>query len=247
MKEVIRIGKEYLEDLLKAASPGYRCRAFRAANWAVSPSGNVVRALIENDIQIETSVFKHGRRDGMVSFDYTNAHSELVPWPVDEEDVCRKSESGQLVEFPIYCERRWIGAFLTRHRIYRARQTRAHPITGAYGSHGLPRAGNSRAGKLRARLSTLTGKHAWKADFNQCTGRQLIGALKRAEARYAGMASDLPFVLIGHSKLFTEANERSLRPFLDFVAGEQQRFGFATFGDFTHAAPSRAAQAGRAH
>jgi hypothetical protein len=92
-------------------------------------------------------------------------------------------------------------------------------------------------------LSMLTRKHAWKADFNQCTGRQLIGALKRAEARYAGMTGDLPYVLIGHSKLFTEANERSLRVLLDFVAGEKSRFGFATFRGFRPAGLSSASHA----
>ena len=236
MKELIRIGKRYLEDLLKPVSPVYKCHVFRAANWAVSPSRNVIRALLGNDIQIETSVFKHGHREGIVSFDYTNAHSDLVPWPVDENDVCRKDEAGQLVEFPIYCESRWIGAFLTRNRIYRALQTRAHRIPHYSPCCGAPPAGNSIAGKVRRNVSLLTRKHAWKADFNQCTGRQLIGALKRAEAGYAWMSSDLPFVLIGHSKLFTAANEGSLRPLLEFVAGEKSRFSFATFGEFKTAA-----------
>ncbi len=235
LTEIVRIGKSYLEELLKPVDPDYECIAFRAANWAVSPSQNVVQALLENDIQIETSVFKHGRREGIVSFDYSNAHSDLVPWPVDKNDVCRKDEAGQLVEFPIYCESRWIGAFLTRNRIYRAMQTRAHRIAGNAVGAGVPSGDISRGGKAMRKLSMLTRKHAWKADFNQCTGRQLIRALKRAEARYAWMANDLPFVLIGHSKLFTEANERSLRPFLEYVAEKKSRFGFATFRDFTPA------------
>ncbi|HOX56478.1 MAG TPA: hypothetical protein P5205_06665 [Candidatus Paceibacterota bacterium] len=232
MNELIRTGKRYLEDLLRPVSAAYKCHAFRAANWAVSPSRNVVRALLQNDIQIETSVFKYGRREGIVSFDYANAHSDLVPWPVDENDVCRKDEAGQLVEFPIYCESRWIGAFLTRNRIYRALQSRAHRVADASGGYSVPSKGNSRAARVVRSLSWLTRNHAWKADFNQCTGRQLVGALKRAEARYAWLSSDLPFVLIGHSKLFTADNERSLRPFLEFVAGEKSRFGFGTFGDF---------------
>ena len=42
----------------------------------------------------------------------------------------------------------------------------------------------------------------------------------------------LPFVLIGHSKTFTAHNERSLRPFLEFVAERPDRFSFGTFADF---------------
>jgi hypothetical protein len=243
MNELIRFGKTYLEDLLKPVSSVYKCHVFRAANWAVSPSRNVVRALLENEIQIETSVFKYGRREGIVSFDYTHAHSDLVPWPVDENDVCRKDDAGQLLEFPIYCESRWIGAFLTHNRIYRALQTRAHPIAGASSGYSAPSEGSSKAGRLMQTLSMLTRKHAWKADFNQCTGWQLIGALKRAEARYAGMASELPFVLIGHSKLFNKANEKSLGPFLEFVSRRQSSFGFATFRDFKPVAMSSVPQA----
>jgi hypothetical protein len=233
LAEVVRAGKSFLETLLRPVNPAYECIAFRAANWAVSPSANVVRALLANHIQIETSVFKHGRREGLVNFDYAHAHSDLVPWPVAEHDVCRKDEDGRLVEFPIYSEKRWIGAFVTRHRIYRALQTRAHRVAQADGApNGRPARPGSRGGQVLRKLSLLTRKHAWKADFNQCTGRQLIRALQRAEARYAWMASDLPFVLIGHSKLFTPANERSLRPFLEFVVRENTRFGFATFNDF---------------
>jgi hypothetical protein len=233
MDEIVRTGKQFLEDLLKPVSPAYECVAFRAANWAVNPSRNVVRALINNGIRIETSVFKHGRRNGLVSFDYSNAHSDLLPWPVDEDDICRRNDAGQLVEVPIYCEKRWIGAFLTPSRIYRARMTNNHSVANDYFEAGVgARAAKSPAERLLGMLSMLTQLHPWKADFNQCTGRQLIGALNRASLIYAGMADELPFVLIGHSKLFTNLNERSLRPLLSFVSGNPSRFSFGLFSDF---------------
>ena len=64
MDWMIRSGKAWLESLLRPVDPDYACVAFRAANWSVSPSGNVVRALAANGIPIDTSVFKYGRRDG---------------------------------------------------------------------------------------------------------------------------------------------------------------------------------------
>ncbi len=237
MNELVRSGKEFLETLLKPVVPTYRCFAFRAANWSVSPSRNVVRALINNGIGVETSVFKHGRRDGIVSFDYTNAHSDLIPWRADENDICRQDEKSPLVEVPIYCERRWLGAFFSVNRIYRAYLTRKHSVKGTSYSEG----GNTLLPQPRKRrLSTKLGlpfrRHPWKADFNQCSGRQLIGALERAAQKHQnGTAVDYPFVLIGHSKLFTQHNERSLEPFLQFVAQQKSRFGFATFGDFEFA------------
>jgi len=94
-------------------------------------------------------------------------------------------------------------------------------------------------GAKRSKLDTVLGKakmlvkqHAWKMDFNQCTGKQLIEGLKRVEARYGHRDLPLPFVLIGHSKTFTRHNERSLKPFLEYVAAHPDRFGWGTFADF---------------
>lgn len=232
MYEMVRLGKEFLETLLRPVKPDYQCTAFRAANWSVSPSQNVVRALLDNGIRIETSIFKHGRREGIVSFDYGHAHSELVPWLVDENDMCRRNHAGQLIESPIYCEPRWIGAFLTPNRVHRVLHGRGHPISSEYrGSSGGAATPPSLARKVMKRLSMVTRNHAWKADFNQCTGRQLSRALDRASRIHdPECQKQLPFVLIGHSKLYTKHNEGSLKPFLQHVSAHSDRYAFGTFG-----------------
>jgi len=230
--EILKLGKDYLESLLRPVQADYRCDVFRAANWSMCPSKNAVRALLAEGFRIDTSVFKYGRRDGLVHFDYSNAYSELEPWRIDESDVCRRDDSGRLWEAPIYCERRGIAAFLSVNRFYRALQSRAHRFTQAYGQ---PEGGNAPAGPrpsaLRRVLGLLFSRHAWKADFNQCTGRQLIRALRRAEKAHPSPAPGLPFVLIGHSKLYTRFNESSLEPFLTHVASRPDRFAFGVFAD----------------
>ena len=124
-REMIRVGKEFLETLLQPVDPAYRCFVFRAANWSMNPSRNATRALAENGFTIETSVFKYGRRSGLVNFDYSHAPSSVVPWRASEDDVCRPDPAGKLVEFPIYSENRWIGAFLSVNRFYRALQRKS--------------------------------------------------------------------------------------------------------------------------
>ena len=231
LNEIVRIGKEYLETLLKPVSPVYQCIAFRAANWAVSPSRNIIRALHDNGIRIETSVFKHGRRMGIVSFDYSHAYSDLVPWRVTDDDVCLRDDTGKLLEIPIYCELRGFGAFVTPNRVYRAVQTRSHRIA----NNHQPKSKRSMPGggaNVFSKLGMLARQHPWKADFNQCTGRQLIRAMERAEVKHNGRGEYLPFVLIGHSKLFTRYNERTLAPFLAMVKSKPTRFGFAKLADF---------------
>ena len=226
MREMVETGKEFLEDLLVPARADYRCIAFRAANWSVNPSANVVRALSENGILLDTSVFKYGRRSGMVSFDYKDAASEFAPWKASDEDLSREDRNGKIWEVPIASEARWIGAFFTGNRVKRVLQSRRHPFA------------NTGVGAVRRpdRLRTawkmckaLFQRHAWKADFNQCTGRQLIGAAKRIEMASEGRA--MPMVLIGHSKLFDSANARSLQPFLEFVRAHTGSFRFGLFRD----------------
>lgn len=230
MNEMIRLGRRYLEELLRPVNRAYECYVFRAANWAVSPSRNVVQALQANGIRIDTSVFKFGRREGIVRFDYEGACSALLPWKVDEEDICQSNPKGKLLEVPIYCERRWIGAFLSANRLYRAMISRAHRIQNLPQIASAPAVGPSRpGGRILRRLSLLTRRHAWKADFNQCTGRQLVRALLRAKRQYDSKGASLPFVLIGHSKLFNRANENSLGPFLKYVANHPADFAFSDF------------------
>ncbi|NGZ09615.1 MAG: hypothetical protein CV088_09550 [Nitrospira sp. LK70] len=240
MSGMIGLCKQFLESLLRPVDSSYRCVAFRAANWSVSPSKNVVQALIEHGISIDTSIFKYGRRKGVVNFDYSQAYSPIVPWRVKEDDMCGRDDTGSLWELPIYSERRWIGAFLTWNRFSRALMSLRHRV-GQSGlssqqtrSHATP-AGNGWLGSVapdsqgEGWLATLLQRHAWKADFNQCGGGQLINALHRASDRYDPHNNKmLPFILIGHPKLFTKRNEKSLSLLLRHCAKHPDKFEFGT-------------------
>lgn len=233
MDHFLSMGKKSLEDWLKPVAPGYQCMVFRAANWAMSPSRNVVQALVNSGFKIDTSVFKYGHRAGLVNFDYQLAPSALVPWQIDENDICAQNGEGELLEFPIYCEKRWIGAFLTPQRIYRACVGRLHRVALSVAPEGPSTKDESEPGRREIlRSSRFSYRPAWKADFNQCSGKQLIRAMERAERIYESASRDLPFVLIGHSKLFTGYNETSLRPLLSMISGQPDRFGFACFNAF---------------
>jgi hypothetical protein len=232
LREMIRQGKTLLEKVCRVARPDYECFAFRAANWSMHPSPVIVRALVDEGFRIDTSVWKYGRYDDLVKFDYTNAHSDLVPWPVDAGDVCRRDPAGRLFEFPIYTEEQPIWVFLTANRVYRVIAQRLNPLPKPDEATPSAPAGAPRRGGLLAKAKKLVARQPWKMDFNQCTGKQLVDGLLRVERRYGHPAAPLPFVLIGHSKTFTGHNERSLRPFLEFVAAHPDRFSFGTFADF---------------
>ena len=81
----------------------------------------------------------------------------------------------------------------------------------------------------------LFARHPWKADFNQCSGPQLIAALKRARRSYAGNGGLLPFVMIGHSKTYGRYNEATLEKFLEFVSSNPGDFRYAIYRDLLEA------------
>jgi hypothetical protein len=226
MDAIVRTCKQFLESILQPVNPSYRCLAFRAANWSVSPSPNVVAALANNDILIDTSVFKFGQRQGIVRFDYSAAHHPLLPWRARPDDISQADSRGPLWEFPIYSEARGLASSLTVNRIYRALLGRKHRLADGPEQNAAPSAARRSKG-----LKWVMQKHAWKADFNQCSGSQLVAALKRAE-RLVPPGVTAPFVLIGHSKLFNWWNVPSLRPLLRHVQQHPSRFAFGLFEQF---------------
>lgn len=232
LRHMISAGKRLLEETCRVAKPDYECFAFRAANWSMHPSPNIVRALLDEGFRIDSSVWKYGVYDDLVRFDYSDAHDDLVPWPVDARDVCRRDPDGSLFELPIYTEQQRLWTFVTANRLHRmiAQQLNPLPSPDVMSGSTTTAAKRSLAEKLLTKASMLFRKHPWKMDFNQCTGKQLIEGLKRVEERYGHPETRLPFVLIGHSKSFTRHNERVLRPFLEYVADHPDRYAFGTFG-----------------
>lgn len=234
IRELIARTSDLLQEIVTPVQPDYAIYAFRAGNWAMMPTRNIAAALIERGIVIDSSVFKGGKRDDVASFDYTEAQSSLLPWRADRDNICLVDPGSPLWEYPIYCEMRSIWAFLSLNRFYRVFQTESNRL----GDDEAPPANpeGQREGRLAKIRALLLGKHPWKADFNQCSGPQLIGALKRARRSYGDRPGLLPFVMIGHSKTYGRYNEATLEKFLAFVSANPDDFRYAIYRDFLEAA-----------
>ena len=230
--EIIKACKNFLENHLKQIDPGYECNVFRAANWSMKPTANIIRALIENNFKIDTSVFKFGKRSGLVNFDYTSAYSDTIPYSINENDICSFDPSGKIFEFPIYSEEKRSWQFFTINRLFRLLQTVRHPIeVKKYAMTEVDELKRELVSqnKFNRMYTLLTRKYARKMDFNQCSGKQLIDSLIGVEKKYGNYFGKIPVVLIGHSKLFTKNNVPALKTFLEFINKNRSRFGFVTF------------------
>ena len=233
IQELIKTGKEFLETLLKPINKNYKCIAFRASNWSMMPSKNIVNALLDNGMLIDTSVWKNGKRKGTINFDYSSSFSEVIPWFANMNNINEKNNNSKLLEIPIYCKDKPIISFLTPIRLYRV-------VSAAFHKHKVTEEAPQGTGfdyrtekvsKIAKIKSMVIKKQPWKLDFNQATSSQLIKSLKEIEAKYRDYDHDIPVVLSGHSKISVKLNNFILEPFLKFVNKNRDKYSFAKFGD----------------
>jgi hypothetical protein len=96
-RQMIARGKEYLENLLRAVDPNYRCVSFRSGSWCIAPSPHILSILAELGIVFDMSIVGgvryHTRR---IDLDYTNCEEDFAPfYPVmtDARKVSDKPEA----------------------------------------------------------------------------------------------------------------------------------------------------------
>lgn len=220
--EMIKVSKCFLEDILKPIKSDYSCFAFRAANWSMMPTPNIYKALVENGILLDTSVYKGGRQKENVDYDYSTAYSHLYSYRASESDINKPDENGLLTEFPIYTEMRYFWSFLTPVRLFRMIRARFHK------HQSNPETSMNKEDSKGLFWQSFFKKSPWKLDFNQASGKQLINALKRIRKQTRTENSTIDIVLIGHSKTFISYNEKTLEKFLYWI-NKQNDISSSTF------------------
>jgi hypothetical protein len=197
----IKIGKQYLFDILNNSKREYFCKAFRAGAWSMMPSMNIHDALIAEKIAVDSSVFKWGKNTTPnMAYDYSQAYSNIQPWFFDRDDINALSkipaENALCLEIPIYSELKRGLTFLTPKRIKLIKRVRS--ATNEY-------AGNQVKPSVKTRyfqqINDLLGKRAKKFDFCKCTFSEMKDMLHNI-ITHNPPNGYLPVAAIGHSKDF---------------------------------------------
>ena len=222
IEEMVRTCVDYLECLLRPLKPDYKCHFFRAANWSMMPTSNLYKALLACGVDKDTSVYKGGCQGGNVCYDYSEAYSDLLSYRASKDNINYYDANGKLTEFPIYTEMRYFWNFISIIRIFRMIRAKFHKHKQQ--QHVLKMAEDKKDNR-KLSLRSFFVKSPWKLDFNQATGRQLIGALKRIMRRPLGNREKVDIILIGHSKTFVPYNEKTLETFLKYVQKHKQNIG----------------------
>lgn len=99
---LISKGKKYLEELLNSENQNYRCIAYRSGGYAAYPEEEIIRALIEVGIKIDSNFCPRreviGRKKTDVLSDKTNKSFWRINNKFKEE---LSNEDGRIVELPL--------------------------------------------------------------------------------------------------------------------------------------------------
>ena len=102
--ELLRAGKEYLENLLRAVKPDYRCVSFRAGSSIIAPSPFILKTLARLGIKLDMSIvggMYHDTRN--VQIDYRETEEDFLPFYPQMTDARRVSDSEEeIVCVPIH-------------------------------------------------------------------------------------------------------------------------------------------------
>lgn len=220
VREMVGQCVDYLETLLKPIKSNYKVWLYRAANWSMMPTPTLYQVLVEHGITHDTSVYKGGCQGGNVCYDYRHAYDNLLTYRASSKDINLQDPAGDLWEMPIYTEMRPFWDFISPIRIFRMVRAKFHK----HKHQSQPQSATDKNDNRKLSLRSFFVKSPLKMDFNQVNGKGLIRMMKNIMRRAKReQIENLDIVLIGHSKTFVPYNEKTLRPFLQWIQQHPSR------------------------
>jgi hypothetical protein len=213
--DMLRAGKEYLENLLRPVNPDYRCVSFRSGSWCIAPSPHMLSLLVRLGLVFDMSIVGGVRYETKnISLDYTNCEEDFLPYyPVmtDARKVSDKREP--IISVPtnhFYGSRRQV----FKHHLSKAAEKirkrvapRSHAQKDArsvevYGQEWaqVGHASSVRRVYEKGLVPYLKGKHLISdiAQLDYALLREMLASIRR-RARASGLR-EVPVILENHTK-----------------------------------------------
>ena len=209
-RKMLTAGKSYLETLLRAVDPEYRCVSFRSGSWCIAPSPHLLSLLAELDIVFDMSIVAGLRCDTRnIQLDFTKCEEDFLPfYPVmtDARRVSTKVEP--IICVPTNCFYSSRGYVFQRQlkklrqRLSRETQSiNASQTATAYGAEWEP-VGVSKLGRIyEDKIKPyVRGQHYISdlAQLNYPLLREMLSSI-RERARKSGLP-EVPVILENHTK-----------------------------------------------
>ena len=217
--QLIKEGKEWLEQLLRPVCADYQCIAFRAGGWCVQPSQSIIESLQENGIAIDSTVAPGTKNASKADwFDFKKAPQKKAYWKADS-DVMKPSSKG-IYELPIATSR--IGLF-NHLCIILDRMSHDSLAPECCGSYSIPGVKESR---ILSKLGKLSNLGHVMLDISTMPADTLIKITENWQRKFPNN-DDVTVVAIGHTKNFTTRSVLEFEKYLHWA--EQQNHQFITY------------------
>lgn len=100
IENLFKRGKQTMEELLKPVNLTYECTAMRAGGYNIQPSEEIVQAMKEAGLLIDSSIYPGGNETGLLSnYDYTDIDPGKGYWHVGQR--LEDAGNSQIIEVPI--------------------------------------------------------------------------------------------------------------------------------------------------
>ena len=220
-KELISKGKTTLEEIIRSYFPDYKCYAIRAGGYNAQPSDEILNAMHEFGLEVDSSIVPGAKELGTLSFyDYSCSPNNLGYWFVSEKLEEPGNESSDIVEFPIVSfpvVRLLKFMSLTRIKSIMLNRKSAQASFSAKTSSG------GTSGGIMSKISFFFKKEYQTWDyclFPNWLHRYFLRKISRQAGRNA-------FVIIGHPKSLISPNS------LDFLLRKTvDKFKMLTISEF---------------
>jgi hypothetical protein len=213
--EMMKAGKEYLENLLRVVNADYRCVSFRSGSWCIAPSPHMLNLLVKLGLVFDMSIVGGVRYETKnINLDYTNCEEDFLPYyPVmtDARHVSEKPEP--IICIPtnhFYGSRRQVfkhhlgkalGKVKGRVAPSKTAQKSSRSVE-AYGQEWAQVSHTSTARRIYEKgvVPYLKGKHLISdiAQLDYALLREMLASIRR-RARASGLA-EIPVILENHTK-----------------------------------------------
>ena len=210
---MLQHGKDYLENLLKAVDPNYRCVSFRSGAWCIAPSPHLLELLAYLGIVFDMSIVAGVKYDTRnIKLDYTTCEEDFLPYyPVmtDARKVSDKVE--RMICVPtncFYASRRQVLQHHLDKAVSKIKNKIAGPTTvsnngrnvEAYGEEWAQIDGPMKRVYRKAIVPYLRGKHTISdlAQLDYALMMEMLDSIRK-RARASGL-TDVPVVLENHTK-----------------------------------------------
>ncbi len=225
--EIIKEGISCLKSILQEVDPKYECIAYRAGGFAIQPHGELVKALYDAGIRIDSSIAPQLTAISNTNYYQYKHKLKYSNWWLSPETEwwCDKGNSeGALYEVPVATENKNPVTFVLK-RIFSPEKIKLQLSTkrGTYINEG----GNTQ-NRIAVYWNYIKGYSAlsldaYNADFLY---KQLVRYYKKNRCN----EKDATIAIIGHPKLITSEYIANLQTLIRLLR-EDERFGICSIKD----------------